>query len=242
MGLISDSFYRMRGIVFAFGVSVLLLINNQCTAESSGKNHNAITDESQTIAIATERSVSLYYGRTDAARATGILLDDGHTVLTVLHAKPNDGKNIYIAANSDPKRYEAKVIAVSDKMDLMALRLQEELPHTGKLRWRTRDEIRSGEKLFLVGAPYGLDGTLLTGYLSHTDRTGVDAAFPDIPFLQTMGLSFPATSGGAIFDTEGGVIGINRATFGESIGNGIGLAVPATYAVVFLKFNRLEAE
>ncbi len=232
--------HKVRGIFSALLLFALLPLLAACnrplaTATASWEH------EQSTIALATERSMSLYYGKAGAARGTGILLDDGRSILTVLHAKPGDGKTIYIAGK-DQKRYPTEIIAEAPQMDLMLIRTAEELPHSGKLHWKSRDDIRIGEKLYLVGAPYGLERSLLIGYLSHTDRTGVDVAFATIPFLQTMGLSYPATSGGAIFDASGAVIGINRATYGTSTGNGIGLAIPATYATVFLKLHGLPQE
>lgn len=219
----------LRSILTAILLVSLIAL---CTGESKTPTFQP---DDQSLHFAQERSISIFYGVTGASRASGFLLNDGKSIVSVLHASPPIGKSIYVATTGDAKRIPAKIVLEEPRIDLMILRTMDSLPVSGEVRWKGREELTVGEPLFLVGAPHGLGGSLLLGYLSHKDRLGVDVQFETVPFLQSMGLSYPGTSGAAVYDRSGAIVGINRATYGTSAGNGIGLIIPATYVKVFLE-------
>jgi len=108
-------------------------------------------------------------------------------------------------------------------------------------RWVPRGELHPGEPALLVGSPYGLTDSVLIGRISHTNRLNTDREFADIPLVQTSGLSYPGSSGAAVYVRDGRIVGINRATFGFSKGTGIGLTLPAGYVQAFL-YSFAESE
>lgn len=99
--------------------------------------------------------------------------------------------------------------------------------------WAAREELRPGDEIVISASPFGLPDSLLFGRVSHTNRKGIDPAFPEIPFIQVQGVSYPGTSGAPVFHSKG-IAGIHRASYG-SPSSGLGLVIPAGYVREFLE-------
>lgn len=81
------------------------------------------------------------------------------------------------------------------------------------------DSVQSGETVYAIGSPLGLDNTISQGIISNASRV-VDGQV----YLQTSAAISSGSSGGALIDASGQVIGITSATFSE--GQNLNLAVP----------------
>ena len=103
--------------------------------------------------------------------------------------------------------------------------------------------LRVGQQVVAVGSPLGLDNTVTAGIVSALHRpirTVVDAAGHETVFdaIQTDAAINPGSSGGALVDTSGRLVGVNSmlATIGadaavESGGSiGLGFAIPVEQA------------
>jgi serine protease Do len=76
--------------------------------------------------------------------------------------------------------------------------------------WQTPDDAispRAGDKLLLVGSPYGLEGTVTTGIVS---RVAYDQ-------IQTDAAANPGNSGGPAVDAKGNVVGVLLSGGGENL-------------------------
>src|SRR5438876_463756 len=99
-------------------------------------------------------------------------------------------------------------------------------------------QIKVGTVVAAIGNPFGLDGTFTTGVISGLDRTlpSGNNGRPIRGLLQTDAAVNPGNSGGALFDVQGDVIGINTAI--ENPGGdtfaGIAYAVPINTPKRFL--------
>jgi len=93
-----------------------------------------------------------------------------------------------------------------------------------------------GEKVYAIGNPFGLNGTMTRGIISSrrpirgADGTPIDDA------IQTDAAINPGNSGGPLLNSHGDVIGINTqiATGGANQSAGIGFAVPINAAKAVL--------
>lgn len=81
--------------------------------------------------------------------------------------------------------------------------------------------IKAGQNVFAIGSPYGFDNTISQGIISNVRRNmdGVD-------YIQTTAQISPGSSGGALFNDKGEVIGVTAAFISEAYAQNINLAIP----------------
>lgn len=99
------------------------------------------------------------------------------------------------------------------------------------IRLANTGTIQVGARVFAIGSPFGLSGTLTTGILSRISPTGD---------LQTDAALNPGNSGGPLLNSRGELIGINKAILSPGGGGntGIGFATSVTVAKEFIEQNR----
>jgi len=89
------------------------------------------------------------------------------------------------------------------------------------------DNVRVGEFVIALGAPFGLEFSQSFGAVSATSRGNLNITSLG-NFIQTDAAINPGNSGGPLINMEGLVIGMNTAIFSRSGASaGIGFAVPA---------------
>jgi serine protease Do/serine protease DegQ len=91
-------------------------------------------------------------------------------------------------------------------------------------------QAKVGDYIVTIGSPFGLDQTVTFGIVSALGRTGLGIkAFES--FIQTDAAVNPGSSGGALVNLRGELVGINTAIMSPSGSNvGIGFAVPINMA------------
>lgn len=113
------------------------------------------------------------------------------------------------------------VVAYDDERDLAILRTEAK---TGlePLALGSSAELEKGEKVIAIGSPLGLINTLSIGLYSGTLKN-------EQSFLQFSAAISHGSSGGALFNNNGEVVGITSASFTE--GQNLNLAIPIEDAV-----------
>jgi S1-C subfamily serine protease len=157
---------------------------------------------------------------------SGVVLDAGGLVVTNAHViEGSDATRIVL---QDGTAFDSTVVGVDERTDLAVLRVDGavfeaiEIGSTGNL------EI--GDVAIAVGNPLGLAGgaSLTAGVVSAFER---EVATPDAPtlfgMLQTDAPITRGSSGGALVDVEGRLIGITTAIgVSSGVAEGIGFAIP----------------
>lgn len=130
-----------------------------------------------------------------------------------------------IAGGPNPLRqqrvYDAKLIGLDSLADLALVKIGEKgLPF---IPLREQYRVRLGQIVLAIGSPEGLDHTVTRGIVSAVERQ-VD---PDEPMVhvQTDAPINPGSSGGALIDRDGNLIGLNTFTITEG-NEGLGFAIP----------------
>lgn len=102
------------------------------------------------------------------------------------------------------------------------------------------DLVQIGDRVFIVGAPFGLTHTLTVGYISaRREPTANDSGVFGAEFLQTDAAINPGNSGGPMFNMAGEVVGIVSAIISQSGGSlGLGFAVTSNTARYMLLNRR----
>lgn len=164
--------------------------------------------------------------RTATSTGSGSIISSEGLVITNEHVI-RDAKNGSVRIiNNEGKTYNGQVLTVDRKNDLALVRIasSDRFP---SLPFADRESILVGQKVFAIGSPFGLSGTLTTGILSRVAQNGD---------LQTDARLNPGNSGGPLLNSRGEIIGVNKAILspdGRS-NTGIGFAISAPIAKEFI--------
>jgi len=96
------------------------------------------------------------------------------------------------------------------------------------------DEVLEGEMAIAIGNALGYGQSITVGYISAVNRT-VHIDDRTMKVLQTDAAINPGNSGGALLNKNGEVIGINSAKLAADSIEGIGYAIPISYAYPILE-------
>jgi serine protease Do len=126
--------------------------------------------------------------------------------------------------------YEAKVVGKDKNTDVAVVQIKDQnfsRKDLGELTLADSDQVRVGDFVIALGAPFGLESSLSFGTVSALGRGSLSITELG-DFIQTDAAINPGNSGGPLLNTYGEVIGINTAIFSKSGAyNGIGFAIPA---------------
>lgn len=152
---------------------------------------------------------------------SGFVVDANGLILTNYHVVRGSGAIRVFSPNR--QLHDAQLLGFDALTDLALLSVPElGLP---ALAWGNSQQVRSGQLVWAIGCPYGLDQSVSMGIISSVDRpTLLDSPFQD--FFQTDASINPGSSGGPLIDSSGEIIGINTAIAGDEF-SGIGFALPS---------------
>jgi serine protease Do len=118
----------------------------------------------------------------------------------------------------------AQIVAVDHETDLAVIKV--EATGLQALVFGDSDTLRPGQIVLAFGSPLGLQSSVSMGVVSAVARQ-LTAEDPMI-YVQTDAPINPGSSGGALVDTEGRLVGVNTLIYTQSGGNeGIGFAAPS---------------
>jgi serine protease Do len=90
--------------------------------------------------------------------------------------------------------------------------------------------LKVGEWVLAIGAPFGFENSATAGIVSAKGRTLPDSGY--IPFIQTDVPINPGNSGGPLFNMRGEVVGINSQIYSRSGGfMGVSFSIPIDVAL-----------
>jgi serine protease Do len=151
-------------------------------------------------------------------RPDGVIMTNAHVV---------NGASEVTVQLTDRREYTAKVIGVDPKSDIAVIKINANDLPTVKIG-DSRD-IKVGEWVLAIGAPFGFENSATAGIVSATGRT-LDSGY--VPFIQTDVPINPGNSGGPLFNMEGQVIGINSQIYSRSGGYmGVSFSIPIDVAM-----------
>lgn len=143
---------------------------------------------------------------------------DRNTLVTNFHCVAGADGIEFKVTNNDKVYKEAKVVKASDEYDLAIIKTEHAFPYV-KVDSLGNEKI--GSKIYAIGNPRGLEGTLSDGILSgKRDNDGIE-------YLQITAPINPGNSGGPVLNEKGDVIGIATFTFKNS--QNLNFAMPIKY-------------
>jgi S1-C subfamily serine protease len=176
-------------------------------------------------------------------QGSGFVLDKAGHVLTNNHVVQGANRGIKVQL-SNKRTYDAKVIG-TDRVHDLAL-LQIDAPNLQPVTLADSRELAVGQKVYAIGNPFGLNGTMTRGIISSIRTIGGSEGSPIEDAIQTDAAINPGNSGGPLLNSRGEVIGINTmiASNGANQSSGIGFAIPINTAKAVLndltRFGRVK--
>ena len=149
-------------------------------------------------------------------QGSGIIINDSGYVVTNYH---NFKESERILIEHFGKQYSGDLIVGADIIrDLLIIKLKgNQFP---SIKQADLSKVRVGQKIFTLGSPWGLENTLSEGIIS---KIGYYPQF-NRNYIQFTAPISPGSSGGAVINSRGELIGISSA--GVVPGQNLNLAIP----------------
>lgn len=192
----------------------------------------AFSDDPEAIAAASKSVVKLNcYDESDTLLATGsgfTAFEQG-VIITNCHVLEAGVKRIEIVTESGEKCDIARGIAVSVERDIAILYYFPQLAtfDLPLLPICSSEQLQKGEKVVAIGSPLGLTNVVSSGIFSGYNNAG------DVTDIQFTASISSGSSGGALFNDNGEVIGITYASY--EAGQNLNLAVPMEFVEALWK-------
>ena len=170
------------------------------------------------------------YKFSQSGLGSGIIIDKEGHILTNYHVvKDVDEIKVIL---SDKRTLSAEIVGADPRTDVAVIKIKDKLPHDLPAAvLGDSDEVRVGDWVLAIGAPFGYTQTLTHGIISAKGRENVGSDGNYADFIQTDAPINPGNSGGPLVNLHGQVIGINTM-IATSSGqySGVGFATPINMA------------
>ncbi len=165
--------------------------------------------------------------RMQAVLGSGVLVTQAGHILTNYHVIV--GADEIVVALEDGRNARAQVLGENRERDLAVLKIELkglQPVHVGKRSPQV------GDVVLAIGNPFGVGQTVTQGIISATQDRNRNLNISDFEdFIQTDAAIHPGSSGGALIDVYGNLLGINTANLVQSGSGGIGFAIPIDIAM-----------
>ena len=161
--------------------------------------------------------------RIDTAYASGVILDDDGYLVTNYHVFEDEPTEIRVQL-ADGRITQPEIIGYDAETDLALLKVN--LPALEPIELARSEDVRIGDIVLAIGNPYGLSTSVTQGIVSATGRTLYQlVTFAN--FIQTDAAINRGSSGGALVNSFGELVGINSSILDQDPETeGIGFAIP----------------
>ena len=157
---------------------------------------------------------------------SGVIIDAEQGLVVTNHHVIQDADSIVVTL-SDRHEYNAMLVGSDAGTDVALLRIATGDANLTELPIGNSSELAVGDYVVAIGNPFGLGQTATAGIVSALGRNGVNIeSYED--FIQTDASINPGSSGGALIDVNGQLLGVSTAILSGTGGNiGIGFAIPS---------------
>ncbi len=161
--------------------------------------------------------------RNSIATGTGVIFTEDGYIITNAHVI--DGAQDVSVLLPDGTEHEAEIIGYDSQSDLAVIKI--EATGLTACEFGISEDLRIGELVVAIGNPLGFElyGSITSGIISGKNRN-VTIEEREMVVLQTNAAINSGNSGGPLIDAYGRVIGINSAKIAETVGEGVGFAIP----------------
>jgi S1-C subfamily serine protease len=164
-------------------------------------------------------------------QGSGFVIDKEGRILTNYHVIA-DARQVEVTLH-DRKKYKATIVGTDKSHDLAIVQIK--APNLQPMTLGDSTNLQVGQKVYAIGNPFGLAGTLTRGIVSSIRQVQEPDGLVIDEAIQTDAAINPGNSGGPLLNYHGQVIGINTM-IASSVGQsaGIGFAIPINTAKAVL--------
>jgi len=176
-------------------------------------------------------------------QASGVVIDDTGYIVTNYHAY--GGRNYFLVKYKDKTYNDIDIYSLDAQKDILIIKVN---PTSGTESIKTfnpidigdSDKLKTGEKIYAIGSPGGLENTISEGIISglrnkQTTSTNLNNYIIK-NYIQITAPISSGSSGGAVVNTKGELIGIS--TFIMEKGQNLNFAIPINEVLkIFNKKN-----
>jgi hypothetical protein len=154
------------------------------------------------------------------ATGSGVIVQSNGIVVTAAHVLRNATRATIKVPNGEKYRIEG-VLYVDEDLDVAVVKIEADSLPVAKIR--ATDDVAVGTRLFAIGSPLGLEGTVSDGLLS---------AFRNDDGIRLMQVSIPVSpgsSGGPVAASSGEIVGIVVSGIRGGGAQNLNFVLPARY-------------
>jgi len=176
------------------------------------------------------RLYNLQQQRMQSSLGSGVIMQGDGFVVTNFHVV--DDVDEILVLLYDGREVPAAVVGTDPETDLAVLKI--DATQLQPISVGEPAQAKIGDVVLAIGNPYGVGQTVTQGIVSATGRNGLGLnTFEN--FIQTDADINPGSSGGALVDAYGNLLGINTAKINRNGSAGISFAIPADAVEKVLK-------
>ena len=162
------------------------------------------------------------------SQASGIVYSKDGYIITNDHIYSDVASPKFKIYTSDGKEYDAKYVAGDTVSDLAVLKIDDcELTPAV---FGNSDELYEGQNVVAIGRPYDATdvSSITSGIISATSRRVSNSSSYPARLIQTDSPINPGSSGGALVNMYGQVVGVTNSKLASVDVEGVGYAIPTT--------------
>jgi S1-C subfamily serine protease len=164
-------------------------------------------------------------------QGSGFVIDKEGHILTNYHVIA-DARQVEVTLHNR-KKYKATIVGTDKSHDLAIVQIK--APDLQPMTLGDSANLQVGQKVYAIGNPFGLAGTLTRGIVSSIRQVQEPDGLVIEEAIQTDAAINPGNSGGPLLNWHGQVIGINTmiaSSVGQSAGIGFAIPINTAKAVV----------
>ncbi len=204
-------------------------INVNLSAKPSDKD---MLTAAEVYEKANDSIVGIYtYNDKSLSSASGVVCSEDGYIITNDHIYGDIAAAKFKVYTADGKMYSAEYVAGDTRTDIAVIKVTDDVKLT-PAEFGNPDELYVGEPVVAIGRPTGANtqNNLTGGYVSTIGRRSAATSSYTMKFIQTDTAINPGSSGGALLNMYGQVVGITSCKLASTEYEGMGFAVPMDIA------------
>jgi len=226
---------RRRALAASASMLVVLAAIAGCGGDDSPSDTGSTVSggaaalQRQYVQVVDRVSPQVVQIQTDEGLGSGIVYDDNGDIVTNAHVAGNSRQFLVTLPGGD--RHGATLVGTDPSNDLAVIHVNG--AHPSPAAFADSSSLQSGDIVFAIGNPLGLQSSVTQGIVSSLNRKveeGNGVTLSNV--IQTSAEINPGNSGGALVDLSGHVVGVPTLAaldpeFGDTPAAGIGFAIPS---------------